>query len=253
MSWYANISTTLYDDAGIGNSRSLYEELFQNPLVNKVGVGEKDYFRLNSKRTELQEFDLGNQIKITDETGAPVILAIVMGSLGINRSDIDLLVNDTSDVDNEILNLKNLSKLYRKVSLARELKLSIPELLQIKDLTGINPFVSDSDLIPSSMHTANTLRFIEVVKKIRSSHFTVAELDYLLRNKEDMISTLRPTSEAMSLMLDEIRKGLQKIHMETTIAPDLDGELTKKKLALLKWDSTLIEETNQHNKRNTQL
>jgi len=239
LSWYANIDTAPYQNEGLGKPKSLYEELFQNPTVTKLNPGDKDYFRLDPSRTELQEFSLGNVLNITDEA----ILPTVMGALGVDESDIDLMVHDANgDENNEIFNLKNLSKLYRKVSFATELDLSIQDLLQIKDLIGINPFVSDNNPTPSSAHTSDTLRFIEVVKKIKSSGFTVAELEYLLRNEQEKTSTVGLASDSISLILDEIRKGLHKIHIETTVVPDLDGELTKKKLALLKWDNALIEE-----------
>ena len=68
------------------------------------------------------------------------------------------------------------------------------------------------------------------------------DLDYLLRNKQDVTLPIGPTDEAILITLDEIRKGLQKIHNETTVLPDTSGELTKKNLALLNWEITLIEQ-----------
>src|SRR5262249_4734371 len=150
----SNISTDSYDDTGLAKPKSMYQEIFQNSAANKPNVGDTDHFILNSTKTELQEFSVGKKMNILSEP----VLSTIMGSFVINKSEVDLLVNDSSGQDKDILNLKNLSTMYRKVSLARELDLSIQEFLQIRDLTGINPFVSDNNPAPSSLHTTDTLR-----------------------------------------------------------------------------------------------
>ncbi len=140
------------------------------------------------------------------------------------------------------MNLANLSMLYRISSLAKTLKLSIREWLIIRELTNIDPFAS----------TEATLHFVEKAGVIRSSGFGIDELDYLLRHDFTLSSGIAPAEEAIALTLDEIRRGLQKIAAENVFCEDPDdpngmttdpvGELTRKKLALLDWDTGIIEQ-----------
>ena len=148
------------------------------------------------------------------------------------------------------LDLNNLSIIYRNVTLAKSLELSFKDFIKIKKLTDINPFIKDdaaNTTAVSIQYLKNTMKFIQSVEKIKRSGFTIDELEYLLRGyvlQDDLSSDtlVSPTEESISLILDEIRKGLQKIHAETTVVPDSSGELIKKKLALLKWNNILIQE-----------
>ena len=233
LSWWAVIDTANYTDyntAELTRSPSLYAQLFRNKSVTNP---------LNLAFTE----DASNlNGKLSDH------FATITAALGIASEDISLLFNDenviprvtdpsdpTKTVPDDKLNLDNLSRLYRHATFAKALKLSIREYLLVRKLIGSNPFASIAD----------TVLFGEKVDKIRSSGFSINELNYLLRHEYNPSSGLAPTEEAIALILDEIRNGLQKIAQENTFTPDTsdpNGNLTKKKLTLLKWDNVLIEE-----------
>ena len=237
LSWYSQIDTAVYkdhddhQDQELSKQKSLYEQLFQNPSVI---VLDPDPFLLNSNRDQLEKVSI-----LTEKN----ILSALVAAFSINESDLILLVNGSgsSSMSSKQLNLTNLSTLYRNVSFARALELSIQDLLNIKNLTGINPFVNDSGLI-SPDNLKSTWRFVQVVQKIRTSGFNIAELDYLLRSKPIAESEIIPPDENIAVILDEIRKGLQKIHAETKVVPDSTGDLIKKKLISLKWPITLVEQ-----------
>ncbi len=224
LSWWANIDTAIYTDylaEGQTTVKSLYEQLFQNKAAVTLEPGVKDPFNLKATRDRLETSGL-----ISLHT--PALLA----PLGISAADLSLLTAELKDVNgnrDDTLSLENLSNLYRMISIARALKLSVRELLSVKALTGIDPFTG----------TEATLRFVEKVGVIRTSGFSINELDYLLRHQS---TDLAPSEESIALVLGEIRDGLQKILAETAILPDPTGDLTRKKLALLGWDNTLIEQ-----------
>ena len=246
LSWYARLDTAQYADTENPKQKSLYEERFQNLAVIKLNPGETDPFALNSARTELNVtgvLTIADTDTSADKDKKRRILAALSGALGISDIDLNLLIRGEHAVvtSDKALNLENLSRLFRYATFARALKLSIEEFLQIINLIGINPFVNDG-IAATPNDTRNTLRVIEVIGKIRASGFRIEQLNYLLRHKFNTTSDIAPTDESIALMLDEIRAGLHKIHEETTIAPDPDGEVTARKLALLKWDTGHIEE-----------
>ncbi len=240
LSWWSDISTTTYIDQladGQPQAISLYKQLFRNKTVIKP---------LDEAFTENPSLLIG------DISGH---LPALVAALGISAADLTLLTTGATIVvaDNN-LNLANLSQLYRVASLARALKLSIYVYLSIQKLSGVDPFVA----IPAADHhpllpaTAATLLFVEKVKTIRDSGFSSDELNYLLRHDFSASSGIAPAEDAIAEILDELRSGMQRIAAENTfredpgdpdgVTSDPNGELTRKKLALLNWDTALIEQ-----------
>jgi hypothetical protein len=106
------------------------------------------------------------------------------------------------------LTLDNVSHAFRVASLARALKLSVSDLLQLRALAGVDPF-DGADL-------AQVTSFIKTARQVQSSGFTVPELAYLLRQ-------LAPSTTASSLVpaqaaafLADIAPLLDKIVTDTT-------------------------------------
>jgi peptidoglycan hydrolase-like protein with peptidoglycan-binding domain len=254
LSWYGLINTTIYDQNGNISeegsdkpNKSLYDELFQNPAVVQLDPNDpNNFFKLNLSRTELEIFVNPPEApfppapRLTDTRIVPALL----GAFSVSESDLSFLIEELliGDPDADKLNLKNLSTLYRFFSFSQSLGLSIKELVLIKQLSNINPFAEDS-LQPVSKETSrDTLRFVEIINKIRSSGFGIEELEYLLHADGPMLlASSVEYDEQIVLILDELRRELQRIHYENAmVVTDPDGELTKKKLIQLKWHDTII-------------
>jgi len=124
--------------------------------------------------------------------------------LGITGEELSYLVDpaaagrlglDDAPVPDEI-SIPNLSKLYRRVTLAKAAGLTVGELLVLLALTGIGPFDGD--------HIDETRRFLAVAAKVRAAGYTVAELDELLRG-------VGPADPTLSAKVGEIRAGLAEV------------------------------------------
>ncbi|MGH8542927.1 MAG: neuraminidase-like domain-containing protein, partial [Gammaproteobacteria bacterium] len=217
LSWWSSIDTVRF-----GDQPSLYEKLFLGKVVSDPPDVD---FRLNSDGDEL-----------VDSTGLiedhkPTILAV----LEITDKELSLLVEQS--LPDDALNLGNLSALYRSVSLARALKLSIDDFIRIRRLVSTDPFD------PADPSKAGL--FVRNVEKIRASGFSVPELDYSLRHEFPLPSPVAPTETEAGRVLEDIRNGLQKIEEEQTFSPestDRLDELLQAKLALLNRDQTIIEQ-----------
>lgn len=219
----------LWAPIDIAGEDSLYQRLFQNPAVLKPVDAA---FNLNVNGTELAIVTSAPaDAKISKHT------ATILAALGLSAADVAALTAITVTgvtVTDDLLNLANLSQLYRVSLLAKGVKLSIQDTLTFTALTGLDPF--------DPVNMGNTVRFVELVAKVRTTGFSLAELDYLLRHNFSSSSAIPPAEASIALALDEIRQGLQKINDETALAPDPTGDITRKNLALLKWDSAIIEE-----------
>lgn len=211
LSWYANIDTV----ATVEDTPSFYERLFLNKTVLRP---VNEHFALNQDRTDLAV----NDRPIND--GASTILA----ALSIDAAELESILDAEFPPPGEPpkLNLENLSRIQRIVSLSRALKLSVRELLSLRAMIGIDPF--------DRKDMAATQRFIETVRAVRASGFGIAELDYLLRHRHDEARDhFVPTDGEIARVLADIGNGLGNINEEFADADDPTGELTGKRLAQL--------------------
>ncbi|MGZ5029144.1 MAG: Tc toxin subunit A-related protein [Methylobacter sp.] len=186
MTLWSTIDTYVYvDHAREGQPKlpTQFESLFQNKQVaNPIDPAFSNPSGLSGTLAEKAE--------------------IILAALNLSQKDFSTL-DQPRFVDGN-LTLANLSVLFRYSMLARALKLSISELIDIIDLTGLNPF-------GNSLLSAVTLTFIDKVDFIRSLGFSIPELKGLLE-KSTAISQPRGLNNIAKVLTD-IRDGLKKIEL----------------------------------------
>jgi hypothetical protein len=165
---------------------SLYRSLFYNPAVFKP---QDDDFRL---RADGQELVTVSKL-LMDQAAA------LQAAFRLSAENLTLLAAQTDGR----LTLANLSVLYRHATLARQLGLTVQNLLTAIDLTGIDPFRAD--------RSQDTLRFAEVINTIRTSDFDLPQLDYLLRHRFNSAASFVPAESTLAQVLADIRTGLLKV------------------------------------------
>ena len=243
LSWWGLIDTFAdqAEEEENKKEKSLYEQLFLNKTVSSTGNG---IFKLNANGTDLAK----TNEKITSHTSAVVsALVISLANLRLLLAEMaryeEKLQNKKIDPNKLTLNLSRLSRLYRMVSLAKGLKLSVKKFLAAKAVIGIDPFKSTED----------TFKFVEKVQKIQASSFSITELNYLLRHQYEVTDGIVPTDADVAKIMAEIRSGLLKILKDTSFIPDPQGTMTKAKLSLLVPENRvneLLEVINGDSKKN---
>ncbi|MDR4505818.1 MAG: neuraminidase-like domain-containing protein [Candidatus Scalindua sp.] len=150
----------------------------------------------------------------------------VTAALRITEVEYQLLAQGLFKKDAIIdLNIRNLTWLYRVVSMARALKLSIKEFFIVRSLIRINPF--------GKALTGNTLLFLQKVKWLKATGLKIGEMDYLLRHRFDLNENSVPIQEQITLLAVSIRKELIKIKSDNTrIKIDSGALLSKFQLIL---------------------
>ena len=101
-------------------------------------------------------------------------------------------------IDADELNVGNLSRLFRAATLSLALRLSIADLLRLRQITGIDPFSAPYETLDLSL----------ALDRQRTAEFTVGELDYLLRDRgqlSDVIAGARP--RAQERLKDKLAKA----------------------------------------------
>ena len=174
---------------------SLYDSLFFNPAVFRP---QDDAFRLNPSGNELAD------LSQTLTAHGPVIQA----AFRLNAASFVLLVSKTDGK----LNLANLSLLYRHAVLARQLSLTVEDLLSVLDLTGLDPFTVAT--------SQEAVQFVAIVQAVQTSGFSIPQLAYLVRHKFNSPAPFVPLDSDLAFTLEALRADLTKV-AATGDAPDL--------------------------------
>ena len=206
-SWWGSIPTT----PDVSDGTSLYQRLFLNPAItNPLDAA----FGLNGAGTELAD----TSHFLEDEPRQPTILA----GLQVAAADYTLLLGALPlqiSAGKHVLNLANLSELFRAVSLARALGMSISDFLAIVAILNLNldpvsggsppvaPF--DPTRVPDAAWVVDQLTFIQ------GSGFNLADLGYLLLDANASSAKLAPPAADLAQQLTSLASGLQPILVQT--------------------------------------
>jgi hypothetical protein len=179
----------------------------------------------------------GNELAIVGNNPADAKVSkhrpAILAALRISVADLaSLQAAGVANDDN--LTLANLSALYRHALLAQCLELTVPDLLSLKSLAGIDPF--------NPAATADTLRFVDLVAKVRQSGLEIADLGYLLFHLTPDTAALAPPLGAPAELISEIRRQLKFIRDATAPRPDPAGDNLRRELAALKWPAAMVDE-----------
>ena len=142
----------------------------------------------------------------------------ILSALAITEEEFSLLLAKTDGK----LNLASLSALYRFVTLARKLRLPIKDFLLLLKITDAsNPFSS----------IARTRDLIDHYDAVKSSGFSLAELDYVLNFAPESPIGLR--TEVVVQYITALRTGLSNLQSDLLNSNDTRRLLLEKHLSKL--------------------
>lgn len=223
--------TTLWADIPATGENSLYSQLFL-----KGSFGEKTVFD-----HPFGEYLTNPVPKIQEH------LPALQGALGLTAEEIGAILEDAGVALGASLSLPGVSVLYRHALLARAMKLSIPDFLVVKRISGIDPFapLHDKPLtepLPAGQSAISldrpllkTLEFVTVVDEIRQSGLKLGELDYLMRHRDSAGKYVPRESDVLAL-LKTLADGIAAIRSENAVPADpasVSDETLRQKLGLI--------------------
>ncbi|GAA1704218.1 hypothetical protein GCM10009745_59670 [Kribbella yunnanensis] len=107
----------------------LYDRLFLDPTVVVTQPGVPNPFELNEARTE---------VKVVGPLLQSTVTAALLAVLQITDDELQLMVNGPASVTpDRMTTVANLTSLFRTVTLARALELSVTEFLRVTELSGL--------------------------------------------------------------------------------------------------------------------
>jgi ABC toxin N-terminal region/Neuraminidase-like domain/Salmonella virulence plasmid 28.1kDa A protein len=158
-------------------------------------------------------------------------LLALRGALGLTADEINRILADAgADPETAALSLANVSLLYRYGLLAKALRLSIAELIALKQLSGLDPFKALpggplTSLAQDSPFT-HTLRFVEAAAEVKASGLKIEDLEYLLRHRFDETGKYRTDGGGALALMKTLAEGIRAI-LAANAVPDDPGAMSE--------------------------
>jgi len=216
---------TLWADIPTTGKKPLYAQLFLTKSVLKTAP-VFDH--------PLGQYLSDGSIKLKDH------LLALQGALGLTADDIAAVLADAGKTLGDALSLPNVSLLYRYGLLAKGLKLSVRELIALKQLSGLDPFkplhTQRLQTLDDDHPFSQTLAFVETAEAVKASGLKIKDLDYLLRHRFDPNGKYRPNPAATQALLKTLAEGIRAIRAEHAVPDDpstLTDEVLQQKLGLV--------------------
>ncbi|MGD1808192.1 neuraminidase-like domain-containing protein [Dapis sp. BLCC M126] len=211
---------TYWTSIGTEGENSLYEQLFLK--YNLIAVDPV-----------FQEEEFGTYL--TQGETFSDHLPVLMSALKASSAMLEKIVAYAGIADE--LTLENVSHLYRHILLAKSLGIRVEQLPSVLELikNQAHPFGKPT----------NTLDFYQLFFRIENSSFNVRELNYIIRNEDDLNRPLRPDIGELFQLAINLRHTLLQIEIDH---PDINDdeeateELLRNKLSLL-FDDNFVEQT----------
>lgn len=225
--WWGGITASYIDYTGSDRTivQSVYDRTFLNTNITNPPEAA---FALNPQKTEVQ-YENG-AIRPALATKSASLIAV----LGVSQTEFDALLADLVS-RNEIpppavLSLQDLTVLFRHVSIAKGLGLTIGAYLRLRAIVAVDPFASP----------AKAIEFIEKVQFVQNSDFTLDVLSYLLTYTLDQApGNVMPLAWA-SQVLGEIRSRIQSALAGLLAGGATPAESLRKALTGIGWPDSLV-------------
>jgi hypothetical protein len=201
---------------------SLYGGLFLNKATHRQGVDPafEQAFPDSEVLTDAEETLL-------------LHLPTLLGAFRITAIDMDLILEDCRlDPTTAVLDLNNISAIYRRAALAKALKLKVSDSLTLKTVSGCDPFVSPE----------TTRHFAELTATMADSGMTPQQLNYIIRHIDGASGhgKLAPQDSTILGLASTLRNGMASVVRDNVMAADPTGLLTAAKLAAL-YESDVVD------------
>ncbi|MFC7548745.1 neuraminidase-like domain-containing protein [Plantactinospora sp. GCM10030261] len=165
----------------------------------------------------------------------------VQAALRLTADEVTLILQGAGlDPATAPLTMTTVSLLYRHGLLARLLKVSVADLLVLKDLSGLDPFtpLPDGPVTDAADDHPyqQTLRFVETVRALAAAGLSVAELDFLLRHRFDPVGRHRAAAHPPLALVRSLAAVLGRISAEYAVPTDaltFTDEVLTRTLALV--------------------
>jgi len=157
--------------------------------------------------------------------------ATLCAAFNLTSSEFELVLAACALSDSSVLNLANISAIYRVGWMAHTLQLSVVEFLLLRSYAGIDPF---QPLDPSATTPAEppVIRFIRQVQAISTAGLQPVQALYLIWNQDVSGKSTPPDSDVTGLAVS-LRADFAAVENQFTLVDDPSGAIANGLMALV--------------------
>ncbi|MFE9328205.1 neuraminidase-like domain-containing protein [Nocardia sp. NPDC052278] len=157
-------------------------------------------------------------------------------AFGLTGEELNLILADLRFDEATPLTLASVTAVYRRGWLARALKISVRELLDLIQFTGLDPYAAPDIATPTPAAPLDSvlpacLRLIDLVQALRATDLKTAEALYMLWNC-DLSGRSTPESALVLAFAQKLRLAFDAIAADLVVVADPTGEISRTKMAL---------------------
>lgn len=152
-------------------------------------------------------------------------------AFNLTASEFSLITQALGFDATTVLNLANISAIYRRGYLARQLEISVVELLLLTQYTGLDPFAAPD---PSATPPAEppVVRFIRLVQAMSAASLQPVQALYLLWN-QDVSGTSAPTQADITALAFTLRSDFVAVDAQFALVDDPTGAIATSLMTLV--------------------
>lgn len=133
---------------------------------------------------------------------------------------------------NTVLDIPNVTYVYRRGWLARKLRISVAELLALMTESGIDPFGQPAVGATADTAVPAMLRLLRLVTDLRDSELKPGPATYLVWNR-DLSGNSAPAPEAIASFAITLRRDLVGVTAGMNVVQDPEGTVARERMALV--------------------
>ena len=147
-------------------------------------------------------------------------------AFGVTGDELEIITGRLGFDATTPLTLEAISAIHRRGWLARVLKMSVRELMDLSELTGLDPFALPDPVQPP------VVRLIDLVRALRATSLKAAEALYLFWDV-DLGGRSAPAERAILAYAQTLRTLLDSIDAQFAVVDDPTGEIARARMALV--------------------
>jgi peptidoglycan hydrolase-like protein with peptidoglycan-binding domain len=136
-----------------------------------------------------------------------------------------------------VLNLANISAIYRMGWLAHTLGLSLIEFLMLRTYSRLDPFASLDPQQNATSAEPPAIRFIELVQAMRAAGLEPVQALYLMWD-QDITGKATPPDSTVTQLATTLRANFAAVESQFTLLDDSDGRISKERMTLVYGNTT---------------
>jgi len=152
-------------------------------------------------------------------------------AFNLTANEFALITQALNFNETTVLNLANISAIYRRGWMARKLGLSVVEFLLLTQFTGLDPFATpDPGAAPAAEPPA--IRLIRLLQALRAANLRPVQALYLIWNEDISGESASLDADIMSLART-LRADFAAVESQFTLVDDPNGDIAKSLMTLV--------------------